>query len=140
MPLVPALVAARARSRLVSEICATTTQDMSFASPAPPGTAAPQSPAGAGRLRAYVKQHAVEPLLAEALKAACDANAEDPVLFIGKFMMAKAGKAPVEEESSAAAEAADYLKRSAVGVASQVRTNRHESCAKRQHTRTPVSY
>ena len=56
----------------------------------PPGRY-PSSPNGSA-LREYVRQHAVEPVLAEALKAACDEDAADPIRFIGEFMLSKSSK------------------------------------------------
>eukprot|EP00900_Chrysochromulina_parva_P022977 jgi/Chrpa1/5312/Chrysochromulina_OHIO_Genome00013211-RA len=80
----------------------------------------PVSPAGAGKLRAYVKQHAIEPLLAEALKAACDTGASDPVSFIGNFMLKKAAQACKERRLSKEAVAeSEYLRTTALGIASQ---------------------
>ena len=80
----------------------------------------PVSPAGAGKLRAYVKQHAIEPLLAEALKAACDTGASDPVSFIGNFMLKKAAQASKERRlSKEPEEESEYLRTTALGIASQ---------------------
>ena len=82
------------------------------------------SHSGGTTLRQYVREHQVEPMLAEALKSACDANATDPVSFIGNFMLLKAreqaGKREHENDSSGSkSDVAAYLENSAFGVAKQ---------------------
>ena len=72
-------------------------------------------------MRQYVKEHQVEPLLAEALKAACDAGAPDPVTFIGEFMLAKRAATRVPKNGDADGEdnVTVYLRTGAFGIARQ---------------------
>ena len=82
------------------------------------------TPASGGTtLREYVREHKVEPLLAEALKAASDASAVDPVTFIGNFMLAKSrergGKGSAAEGESSNSDVAAYMRTGAFGVAAQ---------------------
>ena len=79
----------------------------------------PQSPSAGSDLRKYVREHEVEPLLAEALKAACDEQAEDPIAFIGNFMLNKRGMRGGGQDGEGQADAL-YVKQSALGVAQQV--------------------
>jgi len=62
----------------------------------------------------YIKKHEVEPLLVQAIKAANETGAEDPVTFIGHFMLKKGAK-----DDGQSSDAAAYVNQSAIGAARQ---------------------
>lgn len=69
----------------------------------------------------YIRSHGVEKLLVEALKSAVDAESQDPIAYIGEYMLAKsktkaAGSEP-RSSSGASSEAKDYVAASMLTVA-----------------------
>lgn len=82
----------------------------------------PTTPLPTADLKEYIKKHEVEPLLVEALKAAVDADSDDPAQHIGQFMLKRSfskrnGAHKGEADGASSDSARSYMATGALGLA-----------------------